>query len=247
VVNPDDAQDPGIAQDLNKELEKLLARLHAETNERRRLEEQLHSLPNQILQAQDAERRRIARELHDGVNQLLGSIRFRLLHLLSAAPEQARTIGDLAKLLEKAVNEVRRISNNLRPSELDDFGLVAAIEGLITEFRTRTNVRVDFQRGQIPKRLPPDVELALYRILQEALANVEKHAGATNVVVTLFADANFATMNVRDDGRGLPEKERPGIGLINMRERAHALGGVFAIKSQPGHGTEVSVHLKLEK
>lgn len=235
-------------QDAGGDLEKALARLQAEAAERRRLEEQLHSVPNQILRAEDAERRRIARELHDGVNQILGSIKFRLLHLESLVPEQAGMVGELAGLLEKAVNEVRRISQNLRPSELDDFGLIPAVEGLISDFESRTKVRVNFQRGPVARRLPPDVELALYRLLQETLANVEKHAGASIVTVALFADANFATLNVRDDGRGFIESAKSqGVGLINMRERAHALGGVFAITSQPGRGTEVSIHLKLGK
>jgi two-component system, NarL family, sensor kinase len=231
-----------------KELEKALARLQAETAERRRLEEQLHSVPNQILQAEDAERRRIARELHDGVNQILGSVKFRMLHLESIAPEHAGTFAELAKLLERALNEVRRISQNLRPSELDDFGLLPAAAGLISDFEERTRVRVEFQRGSISRRLPADVELALYRILQEALVNVEKHAAASVVTVALFADANFATLNVRDDGMGFSEgAKQEGAGLINMRERAHALGGVFSIKARPGKGTELSVHLKLGK
>jgi two-component system NarL family sensor kinase len=229
------------------DLAKALARLHAETAERRRLEERLRLVPNQILQAEDAERRRIARELHDGVNQLLGSIKFRLLHLESLLPEHAQPVGELAKLLERAVNEVRRISQNLRPTELEDFGLIAAVEGLIRDFQTRTKVRVDFQRPAAP-RLPSDVELTLYRVLQEALVNVEKHARASSVTVLLFTDANFATLNVRDDGNGFVEGANPrGIGLINMRERAHALGGLFSIKSELGRGTELSVHLKLGK
>ena len=228
-------------------MDKTLARLHAETAERRRLEEQLRLVPNQILQAEDSERRRIARELHDGVTQLLGSVKFRLLHLETLVPEHTATVGEVAKLLERAVNEVRRITQNLRPSELDDFGLIPAVEGLIADFQTRTKVRVDFQRT-IARRLPADVELALYRVLQEALVNVEKHSGASLVAVVLFADANFATLNVRDDGRGIVEgKKHPGIGLINMRERAHALGGVFSLQSEPGRGTEISVHLKLGK
>jgi signal transduction histidine kinase len=123
-----------------------------------------------------------------------------------------------------------------------------AVEGLISDFESRTNVRVDFQRGAIARRLPPDVELALYRVLQEALVNVEKHAKATLVRVALFADANFATLNVSDDGEGFLEgAKHRGVGLINMRERARALGGVFSIKSQAGRGTELSVHLNLGK
>jgi two-component system NarL family sensor kinase len=240
----------GVAQELTRartEIEKLSARLHAETAERRRLEAILHTLPNRILEAQDSERQRIARELHDGVNQILGSIKFRLAHLESQLPAHAPALAEAIQLLERTLNEVRRISQNLRPQELDDFGLAPAIESLISEFQKRARVRVEFQRGPLPRRLPEAVELALYRILQEALANVEKHAGATEVTVALLADEKFATLNVRDDGRGFATGEnKGGFGMITMRERATALGGVFSIQSRPGDGTEISVHVKLE-
>ena len=227
-------------------IEKISASLQVERTERRRLEKLLHLVPNQILQAQDAERRRISRDLHDGVNQLLASIKFRLLHVEALSPENAQAIGEVAKLLDQAVNEVRRISQNLRPSELDDFGLIPAVEWLIADFEKRTKARMDFQR-RIARRLPPDVELTLYRVLQEALVNVEKHAHALSVTIALFADANFATLKVRDDGCGFAtEMKHPGIGLISMRERAHALGGILSILSKPGAGTELSVHVKLK-
>jgi len=236
------------------EWEKLSRRLTAETAERRRLEKELRSLPNQILVAQETERRRIAAELHDGVNQILSSIKFRLSHLDGKVKgEAAELVTQGTELLERAVNEVRRISKNLRPSELDDFGLVPAVEELIEEFRNRTRMNVEFKRGQLPKRLPAQVELAIYRILQEALANIERHANARRVIVSLSVDAKFATLNVIDDGVGFAdaEKARPdqrdrGLGIINMRERAEALSGVFAIKSATGEGTEIAVHVKLE-
>src|SRR5690349_15661173 len=112
-----------------------MRRLTAETAERRRLEKELRSIPNQMLVAQETERRRIAAELHDGVNQLLASIKFRLAHLDGKVDgEAAELVTQGAQILERAVNEVRRISKNLRPSELDDFGLIAAVEELIQEF-----------------------------------------------------------------------------------------------------------------
>jgi two-component system, NarL family, sensor kinase len=227
------------------ELAKLSTRLHAEAAERRRLEEVLHSLPSQILQAQDAERKRIAAELHDGVNQVIGSVKFRLAHLESQLPKHAPALSEALTLLDRALAEIRTISENLLPSELEQFGLVAAAESLIYELQQRTEIRVDFQRGPIAKRLPPALELAFYRILQEALSNIEKHSGATRVYVSVSADAKFATLNIRDDGRGFSVgKKGRGFGLINMRERAHALEGVFDIVSQIGDGTEISVHLK---
>lgn len=236
------------------DVQKLTRRLAAETVERRRLEEILRSLPHQILLAQDTERRRIAAELHDGVNQILGSIKFRLMHLeskMEGAPLDS--VVEARGLLEKAVMEVRRISHNLRPTELDDFGLIAAVEGLLHDFRERTKIVLEFKRSPLIKRFSTGVELALYRILQEALTNVEQHSGAKRVWISLQADGQFATLNVRDNGRGFenpdktgPDKRGRGLGVINMRERAQAHGGVFAIKSAPGRGTEVSVHLKLK-
>lgn len=239
---------------LSAEVEKLTRRLAAETAERRRLQEALSSLPNEILIAQDKERRRIAAELHDGVNQILSSAKFRLAHAEGKLTREAgEAVIEARQIVERAIRELRRISKNLRPSELDDFGLVAAIEELVQEFRDRTAIEIEFKRGSLPKRLPPQVELAIYRILQEALANIEQHADARKVTASLNVAGKFAMLNVIDDGRGFadPQKARPdnrgrGLGIINMRERTQALGGVFAMKSAPGKGTEITVHVKLQ-
>jgi two-component system NarL family sensor kinase len=236
------------------EIANLSKRLAAESRERRKLELALRSLPNEILVAQETERRRIAAELHDGVNQILASIKFRLAHLESKLSGDAADFArEGRQLLDRAVNEVRRISKNLRPSELDDFGLVAAMETLIQEFERRTNLTVSFKRGPLPKRLPAQVELAIYRILQEALANVEQHARARRVQVSFNVDAKFATLNVIDDGAGFVSAGENrsgasghGLGIVNMRERAQASGGVFAIKSTPGAGTEIAALVKME-
>lgn len=231
---------------MRAELEKLSARLHGEAAERRRLEHILHTLPNQILIAQDTERKRIAMELHDGVNQILGSIKFRLSHLESKIPEHTPALREAIALLDRALNEVRHISHNLRPSELDDFGLIPAVEGLINEFQHRTNIRTRYKHGPLPQRLSAALELALYRILQEALSNIEKHAAAHHVEIAILSDANFVTLNIRDDGCGFKMGGKGGLGIINMRERAQAQNGIFSLKSSPGAGTEISAHLKME-
>ncbi len=242
-------------QALAEELEKAKGRLRRAAAERKRLDEQLRSLPHQILLAQDNERRRIAAELHDGVNQILGSIKFRLMHVEGklAGDPNGELVRQARELIERAVSEVRRISHNLRPGELDDFGMIAAIEGLIHEFEARTKIDVEFKRGALPKRLPEVAELAIYRILQEALANVEKHSGARGVQISLWRDGKYAMLNVRDDGRGfvpaknpMPDTRGRGLGLIHMRERANANGGNFILKSEPGNGVEITVHVKLE-
>jgi two-component system NarL family sensor kinase len=239
-----------------EEWERLSRRVAAEAAERRRLEKELKSLPNQILVAQETERRRIAAELHDGVNQILSSIKFRLGYLDGKVKgEPAEFVQQASELLERAVNELRRISKNLRPSELDDFGLVSAVEELVKEYRKRTGKAVEFKRGVIPKRLAPQVELAIYRILQEALANIEEHAKARSVRILMNVDAKFVTLNVIDDGVGFDlgkvgrsekrDRER-GLGIINMRDRTEALGGVFDIRTAPGKGTEIVALVKLD-
>ncbi|HUS35126.1 MAG TPA: ATP-binding protein [Verrucomicrobiae bacterium] len=229
-------------------------RLVAESGERRRLEKELKALPNRILAAQESERRRIAAELHDGINQLLASIKFRLAHLDGKVQgEAAELVSQSAELLDRAVREVRRMAKNLRPSALDDFGLVPAMEELVQEFRSHTKAVVEFKRSAMCKRLPPQVEMAIYRIFQQALTNIEQHAKASRVSVSLNVDAKFATLNVIDNGVGFvnEEKEPPdssdrGLGIINMRERTEALGGVFDLRSAPGKGTEIVVHVKLD-
>lgn len=237
----------------DEDWERLSRRLAAETAERRRLEKELRSIPNQILVAQETERRRIAAELHDGVNQLLASIKFRLAHLDGKVEgEAAELVRQGTDLLNRAVTEVRRISKNLRPGELDDFGLLPAMEELVHEFRKRTGMDVKFKRRALPARLSPQVELAIYRILQEALTNIERHAKASRATISLSLDAKFATLTVIDDGIGFspaqnrePNPREHGLGIINMRERAEALGGVFAVKSAPGKGSEIVVHVNL--
>lgn len=221
---------------------------------RARAEQKLRSLPRLILDAQEAERSRVARELHDSVNQILSSAKFRLESLAERIAEtESDTFREVLKtkeILAHAISEVRRISHNLRPSELDDLGLAAAIRTLAGEFSERTAIQLRLDLPDMGAELPDEVELNIYRILQEALTNVERHAHAHHVDVALNLKCRRLRVTVRDDGTGfVPGRTSPasdghsGVGLVDMRERAKNLGGRCEIHTELGHGTEVIVEL----
>jgi PAS domain S-box-containing protein len=224
--------------------------------QRRRAEAASKNLPKRLLEAQEAERRRVARDLHDGVNQILSAAKFRLHTVRSAAQNADRKLaGRAAKvtsLLDKAIEELRHISRNLRPAELDDLGLLPALRSIAEDFNERTGI--DFSLAP-PKRLvelPPDIQLTLYRIFQEALTNIEKHAKATRVQCQLSCDNGEVKLTIRDNGKGFnPATARPtsqsGWGLENMRERASFAGGSLALKSLPGRGTQICVGIPLNQ
>ena len=224
--------------------------------ERKQAEETLRGLPRLILKAQEAERRRVARELHDSVNQILCAVKFRL-HLteekLLARDENIREDTQKTKfLLDKAMQEVRRISRNLRPSELDDLGLAPAIRSLCGEFTQRTGVAIDLSFFELPKNVPAEIELNLYRIIQEALGNIEKHSEATQVALHLCGEDFGIKATIRDNGRGFdPHLARAkttktlGMGLVDMKERVALIGGACTFKSAPGEGMELVVQIPL--
>ena len=233
-----------------------LARQTAE-RARAKAERTLRSLPQFILEAQEAERRRVARDLHDSVNQILSSAKFRMEALAERfaerEPDAHQEVLKTKEILAHAITEVRRISRNLRPSELDDLGLPAAIRSLGGEFSERTGIKLLLDLPAAIGELPAEVELNVYRIIQEALANVERHAKARQVSLALHADAHRLRVALRDDGAGFvpgrgPQSsaERPGMGLIDMRERATHLGGHCAIHTELGHGTEITVEIPLQ-
>ncbi len=158
----------------------------------------------------------------------------------------------LREMLGQTAEEVERISRNLRPSVLDELGLVAVLRDTSTEFAERTGVSVKLACVQLTARLPADTELALYRILQEALKNVEKHARARHVTVRLRQQGDFVQLTIKDDGIGFDPDHRParrkgksGLGLLSMRERAIYVGGAFKVKSVRRAGTEIEVRIPL--
>jgi PAS domain S-box-containing protein len=223
--------------------------------EARRNEEMLRALTHRVVQVQEAERGRVALELHDNITQLLCAIVARWATLANKLPAREKAsrgeVMKLSEMLGRTVEEVQRIARNLRPSILDELGLVPALRATCAEFAHRTGVSLRLACKPLTARLPAEGELALYRILQKALENVEKHARARHVTVSLRQRA-FVQLTINDDGVGFdPEhhearrKGKGGLGLLSMRERATYVGGVFKIKSVRGTGTVIEVLIPL--
>ena len=221
--------------------------------ERRLADAKLKKLTQRVLDAQEEERGRVARELHDGISQILVGIRYALdtarRRLDRGEPSAADPLAKGIETLGEAISEVRRISRDLRPGILDDLGLGPAIKNLTDEFGERTGLSTDFTTVVFRNRLDPDAKIALYRIAQEALTNIERHAGATHVTVDLRGHARGATLRIEDNGRGLHDTANApamGLGLRNMHERVEQLDGNFRVYTpRAGSGTVVEVTVPL--
>lgn len=202
-----------------------------------------------VVAAQEVERRRLARELHDGTGQALTSI---LLGL--AAVEHATSVAtahqaarSLRELVVATLRDVRQLSVDLRPKALDDFGLEPALRRLGQSVRETTGLDVQVEARVGGKRLPAEVETAAYRIVQEAVANVLRHADARHISVVLTRKNGTVSIVIEDDGRGFdPRLPADGMGIAGMRERVHLLDGVFDLDSSPGAGTTIVVGLPVE-
>ena len=224
--------------------------------EARHNEEVLRTLTHRVVQVQEIERGRVALELHDTVTQMLCAVLVCSQTLADRLPARNRTAkqaaGKLHQIIGGTIEEVERISRNLRPSVLDQLGLVAGLNDTSTEFANRTGVSVKLVCVKLTARLPADTELALYRILQETLKNVEKHARAHHVTVHLTKPGNIVQLTIHDDGMGFDPEHQPvrkrgegGFGLLGMRERAAYVGGVLRIKSVLRAGTEIEIRIPL--
>jgi PAS domain S-box-containing protein len=210
-------------------------------------------LSRKIINAQEQERQRVARDLHDSVNQLLSTAKYRLGSLVArnAGRNGTKDLHLVRSVIEKALGEVRTISRNLRPSELDDLGLVAALRSLTREFGERSGISARFTHDfpECPMQISKEVELSIYRIAQEALNNVEKHSRAGHVAVSLSCPRNaHVNLIVRDDGKGFVPRtgKGPGSGIQNMMERAALLKGVVEVESARRKGAKVTVRIPLE-
>jgi two-component system, NarL family, sensor kinase len=222
----------------------------------RRAEAVLRSLTHRVVQVQEDERGRVALELHDGITQLLCAIVFRSQALVASlstdggpAMNEAKKLRDMAG---KTVEEVGRVAHGLRPNVLDQLGLVAGMRDAATEFADRTGVSIKLSCTQLIDRLSARSELTLYRILQEALRNVEKHANARHVAVELTQPDAFVQLVIKDDGVGFDPDHNPaksgkkgGLGLHGMRERAAFAGGALEFRSALSTGTEIRVRIPL--
>jgi two-component system NarL family sensor kinase len=220
--------------------------------EARRTEGVLRALTHRVVQVQEAERGRVAFELHDNITQLLCAVIFRsqaLADRLSASDGTAKHEAiKLREMLGKTAEEVERITHELGPSVLDHVGLAAVLGDARTEFADRTGISVKLTCTELTARLPADAELALFRILQESLRNVEKHANAQHVCVRLGQKGSFVRLVISDDGVGFDQRGRRGsrkgkasLGLLSMSERATYVGGAMTIKSSLRSGTEIEV------
>ncbi len=222
--------------------------------EARQYQTRLQQLSSQVLAAHEGERKRIARELHDDTAQALTSILVRL-RLLERSAENGHirsTVEELRDLTGSTLDSVRRMAVDLRPSALDDLGLVAALRAYVEKFSRLWPIRVEFSSDGLVRRLPSEVELVLYRVVQEALSNVAKHSGAGAVVVTLTRKRNVVTAAVHDDGHGFDPEEAAGsgpggLGLFGMKERLSLVGGWLQIESTPGEGTRVTGRVPLSR
>jgi signal transduction histidine kinase len=202
-----------------------------------------------VVEAQELERRRLARELHDETGQALTSILLGLKALeekLDEAGSRAAA-AELRELVVATLQDVRRLAVELRPSALDDFGLVAALERLTASISEQTGIGIDFEPALTAERLPEEVETALYRIVQESLTNVVKHAKARNVSVLLTLKDSAVKAVIEDDGRGFDPAERTGegFGLVGMSERLALLGGRLEIESSEDAGTTIAAEVPL--
>jgi signal transduction histidine kinase len=229
--------------------------------ERRRAEErlresheQLRALSVYLQYVREEERTRIAREVHDELGQSLTGLKLDLAWISGRLPRSQRVLLDklqtMADHVDSTIQSIRRIATELRPGILDDLGLVAALEWQANEFQNRTGILCNVTSTLQDTALDSDLNTAFFRIFQETLTNIVRHANATRVDVNSTSDGGMVVLTVRDNGRGIMAteiKDRRSIGLLGMEERAALLGGEFQITGEPGRGTLVTVRIPLAR
>ncbi len=196
--------------------------------------QQLEELTRLVLHAQEEERRKLARELHDEAGQALTAVKIEL-------DLDGRT--DLSALVGRVLDQIRNVSKMLRPSVLDDLGLEPALVALTQEFGRRTGIHVDCELELAGATVPEDVQVAIYRIVQEALTNVARHSGAKRVLVKAARRPNAIELAIEDNGRGAAASPTPHMGLLGMRERVTELGGQFRVVTRPQEGFRIEATL----
>jgi signal transduction histidine kinase len=223
----------------------------------RQMQEQLRHLSHQLLSAQEEERKTISRELHDEIAQTLTGINVQLGSLKAAAAldikDLQNKISSTQRLVEKSVKIVHKFARELRPSVLDDLGLIPALHSFVKAFSERTRIRIRLRIFAGVEQLDGAKRTVLYRVAQEALTNVARHAHATQVEMAIEKLAESVHMQIKDNGKSfsvgrmMNAKKNNRLGLLGMRERVEMVGGRFSIESAPGKGTAVEVHLPFRK
>jgi signal transduction histidine kinase len=223
----------------------------ADITERKRAEAALRAYPRGLIDAQEAERRRMARELHDEIGQLLTSVTLMLSvsRTLPVEAAQAR-VGECQALVDDLIEKVRNLALDLRPAMLDELGLGPALLWLVKRHGDQTGIEIKLrQRGLEDRRFDPEIETAAYRIVQEALTNIARHAGVREATVRVWAREGSLEVDVEDQGVGFDRQATPSsggsAGLAGMRERATLLGARLTIETAPGTGTRVSAEFPL--
>jgi signal transduction histidine kinase len=203
--------------------------------------QEVAQLSARLVAAQETERRSISRELHDEVGQTLGAVLVDAANLANRIPAEDtvshRYLDNIRALADTSVNSIRNIALLLRPSMLDDLGLVPALEWQAREVSRRSGIKVKVVADNVSDSLPDAVRTCIYRVVQETLNNVSRHSGAKNALVSVQQTEGAIVLTVKDDGSGFEAAKTRGLGLIGMEERVKQLGGRLEIESQPGHGT----------
>jgi signal transduction histidine kinase len=234
---------------------------HADITEPKRAElalqesrQELRALAGRLINAEEQERRRISRELHDGLNQKLACLAFdadglRMVPFSSEDKIREQLFSLRTRIVELS-KDVREISHKLHPSILEDLGLTAALHELCEEYSARDGIKVLFTAEAVPPAIPDEVAACLYRVAQEALHNVLKHAEAGSVQMNVTGDSGGIYLSIKDTGVGFDSEaglRQPGLGIVSMKERVRLVQGEFSIHSQSGQGTEVRVFVPLPK
>jgi signal transduction histidine kinase len=234
----------GIFAELNQALFNIFQRIMKQEDELQR--EKLRRLRS-VIDGQDQERNRLSRELHDGIGQSLIAIKLQLENAETQNYSMMRAGIDSAKnMIDNTIEEVRRVCNALLPAALNEFGIVSTIRALSSELGSLAGFKAIFENEGSLDRISKKSQIYLYRIAQEALNNITKHARATQVGIKLFRSNNIVTMEVSDNGKGFifdPVSFAQRNGLQNMRERTHLLDGEFIVNSQPEKGTTIKVSI----
>lgn len=229
--------------------------VRSETNMRllERTRNDLNALAARLFSAQEDERQRIARDLHDDIGQRLALVQIQVegAHRQLSACGDEQSAAKLASAIREIVkigDDLRSVAHRLHPSTIDDLGLPAALGQLAEEFEARQEKPVWVSVRSIPPNLPREVAICLYRITQEALRNVSKHAGPASVSIALLGSPGSVELSIRDGGKGFATGTpggRKGLGLISMAQRAELMGGVLELQSEPGQGTRIHVKIPL--
>ncbi|MBK9745674.1 MAG: HAMP domain-containing protein [Chloroflexi bacterium] len=239
--------------ELGRAFNDMIASLDTSHRELERSNEMRAQLLHKVVSAQEDERQRISRELHDETGQALTSllVQLKILDNCTTLEEAQVQVAGIRQLTQRTLHEVRRLAADLRPAALDDLGLISALEGYIDNYASKSGLQVDFQpRGMEQERLPRDMEIVLYRVIQESLTNILRHANAKTVSVIVERQPAQLHLSIVDDGCGFDiesvrSAKNRGLGLLGMQERIELLGGTLTLASEPGRGTRLEVVLLL--